>query len=123
MDLFNEAKKKLEETIQVLQNAQDYLQDIKPVLHKLNEGLQFTKLHYSELNSQALAQTHTFKGSDMYFYFMRFTHQFFNIVNIVNTLPNTDYYEKFLSIVNIRQQKFIELCQEAKQKGEEILKS
>ena len=123
MDIFNEAKQKLEETIQVLQNAQDYLQDIKPGLHKLNEGLQFTKQHYSELNSQALAQTHTFKGSDMYFYFMRFTHQFFNIVNIVNTLPNTDYYEKFLSIVNIRQQKFLELCQEAKQKGEEILRN
>lgn len=122
IDLFAEAKQKLEIAIDVLKNAGDYTQDIKTVLHVLDDGLQFTKLYYSELNSQALSQTQSFKGSDIYFYFMRFTHQFFNVMNIVNTLPNASYYEKFLHLLQVRQQKFDELCKEAIKKGQEITK-
>lgn len=121
MDLFTKAQQKLEIAISALKNAGDYTKDIKDILEKLDDGLQFTKEHYGELNSQSLAQTHKFKGSDIYFYFMRFTHQFFNVMNIVNTLPNASYYEKFMHILNMRQQKFDELCKEATKKGLEIL--
>lgn len=121
MNLYIEAKQKVEKAIEVLTNAGEYTTDIKKVLHTLDDGLQFTKQHYGELNSQSLAQTHTFKGSDIYFYFMRYTHQFFNVMNIANSLPNAGYYEKFLHILNLRQQKFDELCKEAIAKGKEIL--
>ena len=95
MDLFDTAKQKLEIALETINNAQDYTQSIKQVLQVLDDGLQFSKKHYSELNSLTMAKNKNLKGSDIYFFFMRFTHQFFNVMNIIQTIPNASYFEKF----------------------------
>jgi hypothetical protein len=123
MDLLTTAKQKLEVALEVINSAHDYTQSIKPVLAALDDGLEFTKKHYSELNTQTLNQGDSLKGSDIYFFFMRFTHQFFNVMNIIQTIPNVSYYEKFLYVLKARQQRFDEICAEAKAKASEILTS
>lgn len=121
MDLLDTAKKKLEFALEVIKNSTDYSNDIKPVLSALDDGLQFTKQHYGELNSLTLAKAQGLKGSDIYFFFMRFTHQFYNVMNVVQSKPNASYYEKFLYLYEIRQHRFIELREEALVKGNEII--
>jgi hypothetical protein len=121
MDLLDNARQKLEATLDVLKKSKDYAIDIKAVLAALDDGLQFTKQHYGELNSITLAKTHNLKGSDIYFFFMRFTHQFYNVLNVIQTKPNAGYYEKFLFLLEVRQQRFDELKEEALAKGQEIL--
>ena len=123
MDLFDTAKQKLEIALETINNAQDYTQSIKQVLQVLDDGLQFSKLHYSELNSLTMAKNKNLKGSDIYFFFMRFTHQFFNVMNIIQTIPNASYFEKFQHLRNIRQQRFDEVRADALIKAAEILRS
>lgn len=122
MDSLQIAKQKLEIALETIKTSQDYTQSIKHVLEVLDDGLQFSKKHYSELNSLTMAQSKNLKGSDIYFFFMRFTHQFFNVMNIIQTLPNARYYEKFLHLLDVRQQRFDELRDDALVKGAEILK-
>ncbi|HRG63540.1 MAG TPA: hypothetical protein PLP75_11070 [Burkholderiales bacterium] len=121
MDLLETAKQKLEYALSTLEKSDDYTQNIKLVLAALDDGLQFTKKHYSELNSLTMAKTNSLKGSDIYFFFMRFTHQFFNVMNIIQTLPNAGYYEKFLFLLEARQERFDELRLDAISKAKEII--
>ena len=123
MDLFDTAKQKLEIALETINNAQDYTQSIKQVLQVLDDGLQFSKKHYSELNSLTMAKNKNLKGSDIYFFFMRFTHQFFNVMNIIQTIPNASYFEKFQHLLNIRQQRVDEVRADALIKAAEILRS
>lgn len=121
MDLLETARKKLEYALEIIKNSADYSNDIKAVLSALDDGLQFTKQYYGELNSLTLARSQGLKGSDIYFFFMRFTHQFYNVMSIVQTKPNASYYEKFLYLYELRQLRFAELREESLAKGNEIL--
>lgn len=121
MDALQTAKQKLEIALDVIKNAQDYTKSIQQVLEVLDDGLQFAKANYSELNTITMAQNKNLKGSDIYFFFTRFTHQFFNVMNIIQTLPNAGYYAKFLHLLEVRQQRFSELCTDALNKGNKIL--
>ena len=121
MDLLDTARGKLNVALEILAESPDYVSGIKPLLVALDDGLQFTKNHYGELNSITLAKNNNLKGSDIYFFFMRFTHQFYNVLNIIQTKPNASYYEKFLFLLEVRQQRFDELKEEAIAKGNEIL--
>lgn len=121
MDYFVNAKQKLHATLAVLNTSQDYTTDLKTVLESLDNGLQFTKTYYSEVNNSALAKNNKFNGSDIYFYFIRYTHQFFNIINAADTLANASYYEKYIHLINIRQDRFDILKAEAIAKATEIL--
>ncbi len=121
MDALQIAKQKLEIALDVIKNSQDYTKSIQHVLEVLDDGLQFAKANYSELNAITMIQNKDLKGSDIYFFFMRFTHQFFNVMNIIQTLPNAGYYAKFLHLLEVRQQRFNELCTDALNKGNKIL--
>lgn len=121
VDLLDTAKAKLETALNVIQASENYSDGVKSVLASLDDGLQFTKKHYGELNALTLAKTNTLKGSDIYFFFMRFTHQFFNVMNIIQTVPNAGYYEKYLFLVESRQLRFNEIREDALNKGREIV--
>ncbi|MEN9946602.1 MAG: hypothetical protein RLZZ293_988 [Pseudomonadota bacterium] len=121
MDLLEQARQKLNNTLEILQHSTNYQVDIQRVLEVLDDGLQFSKQHYSELNALTLQHSQQLNGADIYFFFMRFTHQFFNVMNIVQTVPNASYYNKFLALLATRQERFEELRRDAIAKGLEIL--
>lgn len=121
MDLLDDAKQKLAIALEEIKNAQDYTQSIKQILQTLDDGLQFSKQHYSELNALTMTKDKNLSGADIYFFFMRFTHQFFNVMNIIQTIPNASYFEKFQHIVKVRQQRFEEVRADAIAQAHKIL--
>jgi len=121
-DLLATTQAKLEAALLTLKEATTYAQSIENVLKILDEGLQFTQGHYSELNALTLSRHQSLKGADIYFFFMRYTHQFFNVMNVVQSLPNTGYYQKFIHLNQARQERFEEIRADALAKGQEILK-
>ena len=46
-----------------------------------------------------------------------------NVMNIIQTIPNASYFEKFQHLLNIRQQRFDEVRADALIKAAEILRS
>lgn len=121
MDLLDQAKQKLATSLKIINAAEDYTQSIKQILQALDDGLQFSKQHYSALNSLAMTKDKNLNGADIYFFFMRFTHQFFNVMNIIQTIPNASYFEKFQHIIHIRQQRFDEVRADAIAQANKIL--
>ena len=121
MDLLDSAKQKLTIALETIKNAQDYTQPIKQVLQVLDDGLQFSKQHYSALNTLTMTKDKNLNGADIYFFFMRFTHQFFNVMNIIQTIPNASYFEKFQHVVHVRQQRFEEVRADAIAQAHKIL--
>jgi hypothetical protein len=121
MDLLDSAKQKLTIALETINNAQDYTQSIKQILQALDDGLQFSKQHYSALNALTMTKDKNLSGADIYFFFMRFTHQFFNVMNIIQTIPNASYFEKFQHVVKVRQQRFEEVRADAISQANKIL--
>lgn len=121
MDLLDSAKQKLTIALETINNAQDYTQSIKQILQTLDDGLQFSKQHYSALNALTMTKDKNLSGADIYFFFMRFTHQFFNVMNIIQTIPNASYFEKFQHVVKVRQQRFEEVRADAISQANKIL--
>jgi hypothetical protein len=122
MDAYAEAVKKLQESLNILISSTRYEIHIRDVMKSLDSGLQFTKDNYSELNNSALLGQHkSASGSDIYFYFMRLSHQFFNVMNIISVMPNASYYHRVLHIIETRQKKYDELRTEAILKANQIL--
>jgi hypothetical protein len=121
MDLLDSAKQKLTIALETINNAQDYTQSIKQILQTLDDGLQFSKQHYSALNALTMTKDKNLSGADIYFFFMRFTHQFFNVMNIIQTIPNASYFEKFQHVIKVRQQRFDEVRADAIAQATKIL--
>lgn len=112
MTILNETRQKLLDFILILNKTNEYT-ELKNVMMSLENGLAFTKEHYRELNECTLVNNNNFRGADIYFFFMRYIHQFFNIVNLSQNSLSGSYYQKFMHIYEYRQTKFIELSQEA----------
>lgn len=115
MNTYKETIHKLQATLIILKESENYETSIRTIMQSLDEGLQFTKEHYSELLSNDN------NGSDIYFFFMRFSHQFFNVMNLINVKPNASYYQRTLHLFETRQKKFVELREEAIIKASRLL--
>ncbi len=121
MNIYNEALDKLEKTLTVLKHSDSYEKHMREVMESLDQGLKYTKEHYSELNGGSLFLKDVTRGADVYFFCMRFSHQFFNVMTLISIMPNATYYQRAQHILSIRQSKFEELCKEAITKAISLL--